>query len=257
MPYRQVRQRQVTGNNCAPSNPTKPPNIIRLTLPDTHPLLPTIEGTSIHTLSLDPVYFPLRTTDATSVLTPNPFSLAVPSVDPPTETEADNHFIMTVTELLSKGPTPLKPPLFIFKNCPLAASHNAKVLSLYNYDIDAIIRGQHPSQLSYGSEFRSPRDLSHLLKNHPLWPKLQDILDNGATFPLLPMSEEDRKSDIKFHLARGNHKSSTKNHKIISDIISDEVERGFALPLPISIIDNLTGASMAPLGQLQSTIDEK
>jgi hypothetical protein len=120
----------------------------------------------------------------------------------------------------------------------LAASHNAKILEAHNFQLDAIIWKQHPSQLSCGSEFKSSQDLEKFLQDHPLLSHLKEILENGASFPLLPMSEDEYKTDIDFHIVRGNHKSMEKNHHIISNIITKEIECGFALPLPISIIDN-------------------
>ncbi len=159
---------------------------------------------------------------------------------------------------MSKKTTPLNPPLFIFKRCPNAAAHNAKILEEHNFQLDSIIKTQHPSQISYGSEFRSSIDLEELLRNHPLWPKLQDILDNGASFPLEPISDKDREEDLDFHSTRGNHKSTMKYFDIINNIVTEDIERGFALPLPLSILKKLPNASIAPLGcQKQSTIDDK
>lgn len=134
--------------------------------------------------------------------------------------------------------TPLNPPLFIFKRCPNAAAHNAKILEEHNFQLDSIIKTQHPSQISYGSEFRSSIDLEELLRDHPLWPKLQDILDNGASFPLEPISDKDRKEDLDFHSTRGNHKSTMKYFDVINNIVTEDIERGFALPLPLSILKN-------------------
>lgn len=158
--------------------------------------------------------------------------------------------------MITKPPTPLNPPLFIFKRCPIAALHNAKVVKEHNYHLDDIIRKQHPSQFSYGSEFRSSDNLENLLEDHPLWYKLKEILDNGASFPLQPMNEIDRRTDLEFHSTRGNHKSTEKFNHVISDIISEDIERGFALPLPLSMLDKIPNTSIAPLGcQKQSTID--
>jgi hypothetical protein len=72
------------------------------------------------------------------------------------------------------------------------------------------------------------------------------------------MNEIDRHSDLEFHLSRGNLKSSEKYHQIISDIISEDIEKGYAFPLPLSILNKIPNASIAPLGcHKQSTIDCK
>ncbi len=39
-----------------------------------------------------------------------------------------------------------------------------------------------------------------LLQHHLRWIHLKDILDNGATFPLLPISQQERNIDLEFHL---------------------------------------------------------
>jgi len=150
----------------------------------------------------------------------------------------------------------MNPPLFIFKLCPSAAEFNAKILADNNFDLNALISKQHPSQLSYGSEFRDPSLLEELLGQHPFWPRLKSILSEGAHFPLEEISSEEREEDLIFHASRGNHKSASKNVKILRDIIKEDVERGFALPPPITALHFLKNASFAPLGCVQqSSID--
>jgi hypothetical protein len=63
--------------------------------------------------------------------------------------------MIKISSILQEQDEKLNPPLFIFKRSPLAARHNAKILESYDFDLDVIIRNQHPSQISYGSEFRS------------------------------------------------------------------------------------------------------
>jgi hypothetical protein len=109
----------------------------------------------------------------------------------------------------------------------------------------------------FGSEFRHPSDLECLLSNHPHWNKLKIILSRGATFPLLPISQDQRDIDLKFHRDRGNHKSAQKHDSILAKIIKDDVEKGFALPLPVEVLNLLPNASLAPLGcHEQETINE-
>jgi hypothetical protein len=165
--------------------------------------------------------------------------------------------MLTVKNLLSEDDCKFNPPPFIFKRCPLAAVHNAQILQRFDYDLDRIICKQHPSQISYGLEFRSSLALDPLLKDHPLWDHLKSILDNGALFPLEKISDEDRSKDLKFHLERGNHKSLSKYLTFIEPIITEDVEKGFALPLPLEIIDRLKQITLAPLGcHRQTTINE-
>jgi hypothetical protein len=154
-------------------------------------------------------------------------------------------------------PSPtLNPPKFIFQLTREAAAYNANILALSNFNLDKIIREQHPSQISYGSEFRPSEQLQELLGNHPLWQSLKIVLDNGATFPLEEISSSDHAIDISFHAKRGNHKSALDNHQVLMDIIKEDVESSFALPLPIETLHFKPNASLASLGCMkQSTLD--
>jgi len=135
----------------------------------------------------------------------------------------------------------MNPPRFLFKFTKEAAEFNAKILTDNNFDLDKIIRQQHPSQISYSSEFKSSFQLQELLHSHPLWSRLKDILENGASFPLNEISDSDRKLDLTFHVNRGNHKSATVHHQRLQEIITEDVERGFTLPLPVSVFHSIPG----------------
>jgi hypothetical protein len=84
-------------------------------------------------------------------------------------------------------------------------------------------------------------------------------LSQGASFPLAELSPEDRNADIQFMLQYGNHKSAKTNSEIVTDLLKEDIERGFALPLPLQAIHSLTHKeiSISPLGcQEQDTINE-
>jgi len=150
----------------------------------------------------------------------------------------------------------MNPPLFIFQLSAAAAGYNAKVLAVQTFDLNRIIEQQHPSQISYGSEFCDPKLLEDLLRDHPFWSHLKNILSNGASFPLDNISSTDREQDLVFHVNRGNHKLASKNVEALRTIIQEDVERGFALPLLITALHFLPNASLAPLGCVrQSSVD--
>jgi hypothetical protein len=73
-------------------------------------------------------------------------------------------------------------------------------------------------------------------------------LSQGTTYPLNPIPSDIRLEDIKFHKDHGNHKSASKFHEEITAIIQDDVEKGFALPLPIEKLPFIPNASVAPIG---------
>jgi hypothetical protein len=79
---------------------------------------------------------------------------------------------------------------------------------------------------------------------------------NGASFPLDDISLTDREQDLIFHANRGNHQSAVKNAAILKSIIQEDVQRGFALPLPITALHFIPNAYLAPLGCVkQSSVD--
>ena len=150
----------------------------------------------------------------------------------------------------------MNPPLFIFQLSPAAAAYNATVLAKQGFDLNRIIEQQHPSQISYGSEFRDPMLLHDLLQHHPFWSHQRNILKYGASFPLDKISTSDREQDLIFHANRGNHQSASKNLVALRSIIKEDVEHGFALPLPIMALHFIPNASLAPLGCVrQSSVD--
>jgi hypothetical protein len=164
---------------------------------------------------------------------------------------------MEIIEMVQSTPSPkLNPPSFLFKLNAEAAEYNARVLEFNNFDLKQVIIQQHPSQISFGSEFRSPELVSELLQDHPFWSRLEELLNHGAKFPLTEISEDDRRLDLQFHQDRGNHKSASTHHEILEQLITEDVERGFALPLPISALHRLPKAALAPLGCIkQSSLD--
>jgi hypothetical protein len=88
-------------------------------------------------------------------------------------------------------------PEFKFELTTKAAFKNYLILGKYNFDLGAAIEAQKSSPLGYGSEFRKPEVLRPLFGMHPFWPQLEDILTNGARYPLEPLDEESRVKDLE------------------------------------------------------------
>ncbi len=143
--------------------------------------------------------------------------------------------------------------LFRFEYTKEAALHNAIVLQSYNFDLNLAIQAQQNSQVFYGSEFHPINVLSKLLDSHPLWRFTISFLSDGATYPLQPVLPSICLDDIKYRKDRGNHKSASKFHDVMSKMIQEDAERGFALPLPIEILPHIPNASLAPLGCHEQT----
>jgi hypothetical protein len=138
-----------------------------------------------------------------------------------------------------------------------ARHQNSKILQYFNYNLEEAILAQRSSQVMFGSEFKHPDLLCELLQDHPNWEKFKGILLHGAVFPLAPIPEDERSSDLEFHLSRGNHKSAIKHDNILDELISSDIRHGFALPLLIYVLPFIKNASIAPLGcHEQETINE-
>jgi hypothetical protein len=65
--------------------------------------------------------------------------------------------------------------------------------------------------LGYGSEFSMPSVLEPLFSKHPNWPRLRQCLTVGSDWVLDELSEEQRVSDLKEAIERGNHKGAVND----------------------------------------------
>jgi hypothetical protein len=139
-----------------------------------------------------------------------------------------------------------------------AANHNWAILEKYNLDVDLALQHQASTPLGFGSEFRTLELLAPITGHHPLWPRLHTWLKEGASFPLKPLAESDRVSDLNNAILRGNHKSAKQNMEAVQHLLHKEVVRGWQLPLPPDKLNLLPGAIVAPLGlAAQNTINER
>ncbi len=93
---------------------------------------------------------------------------------------------------------------------------------------------------------------------HPLWPKFQERISNSAEFTLLEIADADRIADVHANLTRSNHKLAQGHEARLIDMLQEEVERGWQLPLPRSAALMIKGCEVARLGMVvQMTIDEE
>jgi hypothetical protein len=59
-------------------------------------------------------------------------------------------------------------------------------------------------------------------------------------------------------LAFGNHKGADQQPELLLKLVRDDVDRGFALPLPLNKIKKIPGILLTPLNiQLQKTINKR
>jgi len=114
----------------------------------------------------------------------------------------------------------------------VAARKNLEILRGYNMNLDAALQAQPYSSLSIGSEFRPAKVLKLMCGLHPLWPRVKQWLQTGVDYPLEPISEEDRMTDLHANFEHGNHQSATYNFDQLVSMLTEEVQHGWQLILP-------------------------
>jgi hypothetical protein len=102
--------------------------------------------------------------------------------------------------------------------------------------------------ISYGLEFCPPSTLEQLLLHHPNWPKCQELLTKGSKWPLHDLPNPDRIAKNNEFIKRGNHKSALKYNVVYHEIIQQEIQRGWMVPLPLTYINTLKSGELAPVG---------
>ena len=159
--------------------------------------------------------------------------------------------------LASESPCPDAPD-FCFEMTLEAAEKNFLVLKRHGFNLSKAIEAQSNTPVGYGSKFRKPLILSPLLGNHPLWPMMESILENGAQWPTDPILEEERIADVKEALQFGNHKGAKSQPELLKKLVTGDVIHGYSLPLPLDKIERIPHVCMAPLNiQAQWTISER
>jgi hypothetical protein len=164
---------------------------------------------------------------------------------------------LMLPQILGTVGRPTFPSVFQFRLSPAAAVHNMSVLRSHSFDLAQAFAAQPFSTLTIGSEFREPSLLAPLLSSHPLWRRFHDCIALGASFPLHPIDDAARLADVTANLSRGNHKSARSHEAKLVSMLSEEVEKGWQLPLPHRAPLLIPGAEVAPLGMVnQTTVHE-
>jgi hypothetical protein len=114
------------------------------------------------------------------------------------------------------------------------------------------------SPIGYGSKFQSLLTLAPLLKLHPHWENFERLIEEGSSWPLVDIKNEEREKDVSKALKFGNHKGAKLNDELLKLLIKEDVTHGFILPLPLHKINRILGILLAPLNIIcQNTINER
>ena len=163
-----------------------------------------------------------------------------------------------IAHILEQPLPNLQPTPWKFHRSIEAATYNTNMMKSVDFNMNTAT--QHPTNtaLTYGSEFRPTSLIEPLLSLHPDWHKIKDTIENGVTYPLTPITEDDRLSDIQNLIERGNHKSALvpENEAALDKAFNKEVRYSWAIPILPSCITQIPGASVTPLGvAIQWSID--
>ena len=151
-----------------------------------------------------------------------------------------------------------KPP-FRFEDSSEAAKHNACLLATRGFDVGKFLGEHQDTTLGYGCEFRPPAQLELLLRRHPSFKLLQDLLENGMSYHYkVVLLEDERKEELAAILARGNHMSATAKGDQVLLLLSKDVTHGFSAPIPVETICLIPGAAVQSMGMAtQLTMDNQ
>jgi hypothetical protein len=176
-------------------------------------------------------------------------TIPLPFVDSPFPPLPEGRLADALASILGAPQPTTQPTEFRFKWSIASAEHNLAVLQRHALDLETALAAQPFSSLTPGSEFRPVALLAPLLSMHPLWPKFLERISTGAELPLREIADADR---------IGNHKSAQGHEAKLIDMLKEEVDRGWQVPLPRSAALMIKGCEVVPLGMVaQTTIDEK
>jgi len=156
------------------------------------------------------------------------------------------------------SPTPTKSSVR-FDVSQEAADHNADLLRTLDFDFQQFFKDQTGSTLAFGSEFRPIAQLSPLLRQHPGFAELTEVLVTGMPYRYSrEITEKEREKEVLAMLVRGNHKSAQDEPEIVEKLLSKDVVHGFSMVIPKAIVPLIPNAMVQPVGLAkQWTLDEK
>jgi hypothetical protein len=157
-------------------------------------------------------------------------------------------FIASIQRLLFTS-NRLSKPLINFDISPEAAEENFRKFKQANFNLDLLLNSPSSTSVtSYGSEFKSVKELYPLLGKHHRWKELKTKLIKGSSWPMMKQDEFSRKKDLEGAIKRGNHKSAGVNQKFLSDALSKEIKKGWEMILPLNKANEIPNLFLSPLG---------
>jgi hypothetical protein len=167
-------------------------------------------------------------------------------------------FLRKITMIAAEpSPTPTKSSVR-FNLSKDAAEHNASLLRGVDYDFQQFLQGQTRLTLDFSSEFRKLEQIRPLLRTHPGFDKLAEVLASGMPYRYSrEISEDERETEVLSMLARGNHKSAQDKPAIVEKLLTKDLIHGFSMVIPIKLVPIIPNAMVQPVGLAkQWTLDK-
>ena len=164
------------------------------------------------------------------------------TIGPDDSEEPQPWFLQEVVQLLkTETRTPSKPPI-VFEVSVEAAEENARLLERFGWDLSKLIEAHSGSTLGYGSEFRTVEELTPLLKRHPNFAALSDLITNGMSYVFSrDLDTTTKQEELRTLIDRGNHASVKEETDKVNELLAKDVLHGFLIPLPVGSIPNIRG----------------
>jgi hypothetical protein len=189
---------------------------------------------------------------------PNCF-LPEPAVGPDDTFDPPAWFLKEITIIAATpSPTPTESSVR-FDVSIEAAKHNASLLRAIDYDFQNFFQQQTGTTLAFGSEFRPIEQLRPLLRRHPGFPELAEVLVTGMPYRYSrEITEKEREQEVLAMLVRGNHKSAKDEPEIVEKLLTKDVVHGFSMVIPIELVPLIPNAMVQPVGLAkQWTLDDQ
>jgi hypothetical protein len=157
---------------------------------------------------------------------PNCF-LPEPAVGPDDTFDLPAWLLKEITIIAATpSPTPTKSSVR-FDVSREAADHNASLLRAIDYDFQNFFQQQAGTTLAFSSEFRPIEQIRPLLRRHPGFPELAEVLVTGMPYRYSrEITEKEREQEVLAMLVRGNHKSAKEEPEIVEKLLTKDVVHG-------------------------------
>jgi hypothetical protein len=129
----------------------------------------------------------------------------------------------------SPSPAPTIKSAVRFDVSPEAAQHNASLLREIDYNSQRFFQDQTDTTLAFGSEFLPVEQLRPLLRQHPGFDELAEMIVTGMPHHRCSreITEAEREQEVLALLTRGNHKSAQEEPEIVEQLSSKTLSMAF------------------------------